>query len=99
MKLIIFVMMWSLSALGRAADSVTIEPVTLKKTAPIVWEGRSHETIDGAMIDRDVSIHLNHCRNVVISACDLRSIELEGCKDVSVYNCFIHDSKHCGIQA
>ena len=34
----------------------------------------------------------------MISACDLRSIELSGCKRVSIYNCFIHDSARCGIQ-
>ena len=29
----------------RAADAVPVEVLALKKSAAIVWEGRSHETI------------------------------------------------------
>jgi hypothetical protein len=82
----------------RAADAVPVEAVALKSSAAVVLEGRSHETIDGLAISSDVSIQLTNCSDIVISACDLRSIELSGCKRVSIYNCFIHDSAHCGVQ-
>jgi len=99
MKLIVAstLILFSVSSI-RAADAISVEAVALKNSAAIVWEGRSHETIDGLSIGGDVSIQLTNCSDIVISACDLRSIELSGCKRVSIYNCFIHDSARCGIQ-
>jgi len=99
MKLIVIsiLILFSVSS-TRAADAPSIEIVDTKNSAAIAWEGRSHETIDGLAIGSDVSIRLTNCSDIVISACDLRSIELSGCKRVSICNCFIHDSAHCGIQ-
>ena len=93
-----FVLALAIAASGYAADSFLVEPVKLKESAAIQWEGRSNETIDAQKITQPVSILLWRCSNIVISVCDLRSIELAECQNVTIRNCWIHDSTHCGVE-
>jgi nitrous oxidase accessory protein NosD len=81
-----------------AAAPVVFEPVALTDAAPIQWEGRAHETIDARRIGGPVSIKLESCSDITISACDLRSIELIDCQDITIRNCYIHDSARIGVQ-
>jgi len=89
--------MLSLRAEGEAAPEPVIESVTLRKSGPISWEGRQHETLDALRIEKDVSIRLAHCSDITISSCDLHSIDLAECKRITIRNCWIHDSKHPGV--
>jgi hypothetical protein len=100
MKIIVLTFVLALASIvrGLAADIAAIEPVNLTKMATIQWDGRNRETIDARIINGQGSIVLYHCTNIVISACDLHSIELNFCERVTIYNCWIHDSTNCGVQ-
>jgi hypothetical protein len=100
MRIIIPTLVLALASIlpANAANKIIIEPVQLTKTLPFRWVGKNDETIDACLIDTPVSIVLSHCTNVMISAGDLRSIELNDCDSVTVRNCWLHDSAHCGVQ-
>lgn len=83
---------------GYATDVVQFEQVHPVKSAKIQWTGTSNQTIDGKLISSPISILLTSCSNIVISACDLRSIQLIQCQNVSIFNCWIHNSSDCGVQ-
>ena len=80
-----------------AADAPAIESVKLQKAQVITWENRSHAAIDAKSIAGPVSIHLTHCSDVTITACDLASVTLAHCHRVTIRNCYIHDSPACGV--
>ena len=91
--------MLSLAAMvwGHAGDEVVIESAKLTESPAIRWEGRNHETVDAQKIGGPLSIRLESCSGIVISACDLNSIELIGCQDVTIRNCWIHDSERVAV--
>ena len=64
----------------------------------VSWEGRKQEAINARRIAADVSILLWRCKDITISGCDLRSIELAECERVTVRNCWIHDSARIGVE-
>ncbi|MEI9894035.1 MAG: right-handed parallel beta-helix repeat-containing protein [Chthoniobacter sp.] len=82
---------------GPAAEPV-VETVVLRPSPAIHAEEKNHETFDALQIQEDASIVLSHCTDITISCCDLRSIELVECSRVTIRNCWIHDSPHCGVQ-
>jgi hypothetical protein len=92
------ILAFTASISGQAADGGIIEPVNLTKAAVIQLDGKNPVMIDARAINGPVSIVLSHCTNIVISVCDLHSIELSECEHVTIYNCWIHDSTHCGVQ-
>ncbi len=97
-KFLPFILVLSAVASAHAADALRIEPVTLAKSGALQWDGRSNETIDAKIIASPVSILLWHCSDIVISACDLRSIEVVECQNVTIRNCWIHDSARCAVE-
>jgi len=54
--------------------------------------------VEAKIIGGPLSIRLESCSGIVISACDLNSIELIGCKDVTIRNCWIHDSARVAVE-
>lgn len=86
-----------LLASGETALERVIEPVTLQKSGPLSWEDKHHQQLDALVIDKDVSIRLEHCSDITISSCELHSIELLECERITLRNCWIHDSTHCGV--
>ncbi len=78
-------------------ERVVFEQPTLKPSEVIRWENRSGETLDALAIPGPVSIVLSHCSRVVISVCDLGSVQLDNCEDIEIRNSFIHTSKDNGV--
>ena len=83
---------------SRAADATVIESITPTAADVIEWEGKDHETIDAKKIGGPLSIRLESCNDIAISACELDSIELINCKDVTIRNCWIHDSARIAVE-
>ena len=100
MKTFIVTFMLALAAIGRgfAADGVVVGSAKLTASPGIRWEGRNHETVDAQKIGGPLSIRLESCSGIVVSACDLNSIELIGCKNVTIRNCWIHDSARIAVE-
>ena len=92
------VLFLSVMIAAQAADTFVIESIKLTNASAIEWDGRSNETIDSLVIAKPVSILLRHCSNIVISGCDLRSIELVECRNIIIRNCWIHESAHPGVE-
>ena len=97
-RLLIFLLALAAATAGHAADKAAIESVKLTASPAIEWEGRNHEVIDAKIIGGPISIHLQSCSNIVISVCDLNSIELAACQDVTIRNCWIHDSTNVAVE-
>lgn len=95
---LILVLLLSAMIVAHAADALVTAPVKLTKTSAIQWDGRSNETIDSLIIAKPVSILLWHCSSVVIAGCDIHSIELAECENITIRNCWIHDSDHPGVE-
>jgi hypothetical protein len=58
----------------------------------------SGRTITSLAIGADPSITLTNCSDITILACDLRSIVVNSSSNVSICNCYIHDSANNGVQ-
>ncbi len=84
---------------GCADDPVPFESVKLTTAPAINWELRNNETVDAQKIGGPLSIKLESCKGIVITACDLNSIELIDCEDITIRNCWIHDSERIAVQA
>ena len=82
---------------GYAGEGSVIESAKLTALPAIRWEGRDHETVDAKKIGGPLSIRLESCSGIVISTCDLNSIELINCRDVTIRNCWIHDSERVAV--
>ncbi len=85
-------------ASGNAGETVVFESVKLTAATVINWELRNNETVDAKKIGGPLSIKLESCKGIVITACDLNSIELIGCQDITIRNCRIHDSERIAVQ-
>lgn len=83
---------------GRSAGDTVYESVTPTASAAIRWEGRHGETIEAKRIGGPLSIRLEQCTGITIVACELDSIELLECKDVTIRNCWIHDSARVAVE-
>ena len=84
---------------GRAAEAkVTVEAVKLTESPAIEWKGKNNETLDAKIIGGPLSIRLENCSGIVISCCDLGSISMTGCKDITIRNCYIHDAPRRGVE-
>lgn len=81
-----------------AEDASLMEQVQLTASPVIKWEGRNHETLDALKIGGPLSIRLESCTGIVISSCELNSIELIACKEVTIRNCWIHDSERIAVE-
>jgi hypothetical protein len=77
---------------------VTYETVKLAEGKPINWELRDHEKIVDQRIGGPLSIRLESCTDVLIEGCELVAIQLIGCKEVTIRNCWIHDSARVGVE-
>jgi len=100
MKTQLYIALLALSAAAScyaAEATVTVESVKLTESPVIEWKGKNNETIDAKIIGGPLSIRLEHCSGIVISCCDLGSISLSGCKDITIRNCWIHDSVRVGV--
>jgi len=75
----------------------TIESVKPADATPIAWEGRHNEKIDAQRIAGPLSIRLQNCSDIIISTCDLASVELIECQRITIRNCWIHNSERCGV--
>jgi hypothetical protein len=91
-RIVTFLIALTAAMPGRATEATVMEPVALIASPPIQWEGKKHGTIDAKKIGGPLSIRLESCTGIIISACELNSVELIGCKDVTIRNCWIHDS-------
>ena len=100
MKTNLLTLLFALATIApvRATRPVPIEPVNLTPSAAIQWEGRNHATLDAQRIAGSLSIRLENCSDIVISACELASVELAGCKNVTIRNSWIHDAPRIGVQ-
>lgn len=67
--------------------------VVPKRKPAIAAQGVKGQKLNQVKIDADPSIDLVQAIDVTITACDLKSIKLSGCKKIRIYNCWIHDSK------
>ncbi len=94
---VIFTLAMTLMFRGYAGEGVVYESAELTASPGIRWEGRNHETLDALKIGGPLSIRLESCSGIVISACELNSIELIGCHDVTIRNCWIHDSARVAV--
>ena len=81
-----------------AAERPVIEPVALTDADAIQWTGKKQAAIEAKRITADASILLRRCRDITITACELRSIELVDCDGVTIRNCWIHDSARSGVR-
>jgi len=98
-QLLISLLALAASVSGHAAEStVTEESVTLTESPAIEWKGKNNETIDAKIITAPLSIRLENCSGIVISCCDLGSISMTGCKDITIRNCYIHDAPRRGVE-
>lgn len=75
-----------------------VEAVKLTPSGAIEWEGKSHQTLNALVIAEPVSIRLRGCADIIVFACELRSVELIECRNVTICNCWIHDSDRNGVQ-
>lgn len=64
-----------------------------RKKPAIAAQGVKGQKLNQVKIEADPSIELNQAFDVTITACDLKSIKLSGCKKIRIYNCWVHDSK------
>ena len=101
MKTRLFIALLALASIvsGHAAGAtVTVESVKLTESPVIEWKGKNNETIDAKIIGGPLSIRLVNCSGIVISCCDLGSISIDGCKDITIRNCWIHDVPRKGVE-
>lgn len=75
----------------------SIRPISPTPSEAIVLRNQKSVRIEGLQIDDDVSIDLQDCEDVVIIACDVRSIRAGNVKRLRIYNSFIHDSTHNAV--
>lgn len=97
MKLRHSITLAALLCIARSAWAVEVESVTPTPSSALHWQGRHQLSIDAKRISAERSIRLVNCSDIVISACDVRSIELIGCKRITIRNSYIHDSKRNGV--
>ena len=97
--LLTFLLTLAVLTWGYAGDAVVFESVKLTPAPVINWELRNNETVDAQKIGGPLSIKLESCKGIVITACDLNSIELIDCEDITIRNCWIHDSARIAVQA
>ena len=98
-QLLISLLALAASVSGHAAEAtVAEEPVKLTESPVIEWKGKNNETLDAKIISGPLSIRLENCSGVVISCCDLGSISMTGCKDITIRNCYIHDAARRGVE-
>lgn len=95
-------------AAGHAADgadasaAVSLPPVKvvtvqLTDSEALHWGEKTKETLDATRITADGSVELWKCTDIVISCCDLRSLQISECQRVTIRNCWIHDSTNIGV--
>jgi len=100
MKTRLFIALLALASIvsGHAAEAAVVEEsVKLTESPVIEWKGKNNETLDAKIIGGPLSIRLVNCSGIVISCCDLGSIDVAGCKDITIRNCWIHDSVRVGV--
>lgn len=92
--------MFSIALLGivtvvpfRGAAGYEYSAIVPKKKPAIAAQGVKGQKLNQVKIEADPSIELQNANDVTITACDLKSIKLAGCKKIRIYNCWIHDSK------
>ncbi len=71
--------------------------VELREGAAVRQTGRRNVRIEARWIVASPSIVLTDCHGVVITGCDLNSIQLNGCTDVVIENNTVHDSDRVGV--
>jgi hypothetical protein len=77
---------------GGAAEYEFTSVVPKKKPA-ISATGVKGQKLNQVKIEADPSIELVNATDVTITACEVKSIKLSGCKKIRIYNCWFHDSK------
>jgi hypothetical protein len=86
----------SLSTYARA-EAPIVEQAKLTESPAISWEGDEHKTLDALHFASDVSIRLESCKDITITACELHSIELINCDRIAIRNCWVHNSPRVGV--
>ena len=86
---------------SRADDLIPpiIQTPALKKGDAVTLTDKKGGKIEFVTLDQDPSIVLTNCSNMSIYCSALHSIKLVNCTDITIQNCWIHDSTHNGVDA
>ena len=95
---LLFFLASSLSQVEAQAPALIQAPTLTKKDA-VTLTDKKDAKIEYTAIDKDPSITLQGCSNISIYCCDVHSIKLVNCTDITIQNCWIHDSTNNGVDA
>jgi hypothetical protein len=84
------------SEIAQSAESPPVH-VPAKPYPAIQAKNVSGQKLLQKKISVEKSIDLSNSFDITIVSCDLHDVNLSGCKRIRIVNCWIHDSKSCGI--